>query len=120
MQDIGLSDIQVTTFLQHCITFLDIFLDVSMMGDACKKIDERDTSNYTASRTVCILRLSHVSESPLFYVYVGRGTRARGQRDGQVGGIVGGTPRWAAAVRHVGHLSDASLVRVGFAARTSG
>jgi len=28
MQDIGLSDIQVTTFLQHCVTFLDIFIDV--------------------------------------------------------------------------------------------
>lgn len=28
MQDIGLSDIQVTMFLQHCVTFLDIFLDV--------------------------------------------------------------------------------------------
>ncbi|KYQ51818.1 Rab3 GTPase-activating protein non-catalytic subunit [Trachymyrmex zeteki] len=27
MQDIGLSDIQVTTFLQHCVTFLDIFID---------------------------------------------------------------------------------------------
>lgn len=30
MQDIGLSDIQLTTFLQHCVTFLDIFLDVSI------------------------------------------------------------------------------------------
>lgn len=29
MQDIGLSDIQLTTFLQHCVTFLDIFIDVS-------------------------------------------------------------------------------------------
>ncbi|KYN05982.1 Rab3 GTPase-activating protein non-catalytic subunit [Cyphomyrmex costatus] len=29
MQDIGLSDIQVTTFLQHCITFLDIFIDIN-------------------------------------------------------------------------------------------
>ena len=28
MQDIGLSDIQVTMFLQHCVTFLDIFIDV--------------------------------------------------------------------------------------------
>lgn len=28
MQDIGLSDIQVTAFLQHCVTFLDIFIDV--------------------------------------------------------------------------------------------
>jgi len=28
MQDIGLSDIQVITFLQHCVTFLDIFIDV--------------------------------------------------------------------------------------------
>ncbi|EFN66869.1 Rab3 GTPase-activating protein non-catalytic subunit [Camponotus floridanus] len=27
MQDIGLSDIQLTTFLQHCVTFLDIFVD---------------------------------------------------------------------------------------------
>jgi hypothetical protein len=29
MQNIGLSDIQLTTFLQHCVTFLDIFIDVS-------------------------------------------------------------------------------------------
>lgn len=28
LQEIGLSDIQVTTFLQHCVTFLDIFIDV--------------------------------------------------------------------------------------------
>ncbi|XP_025154199.1 rab3 GTPase-activating protein non-catalytic subunit isoform X2 [Harpegnathos saltator] len=31
MQDIGLSDIQVTTFLQHSITFLDIFLDAEIL-----------------------------------------------------------------------------------------
>ncbi|XP_014472926.1 PREDICTED: rab3 GTPase-activating protein non-catalytic subunit isoform X1 [Dinoponera quadriceps] len=36
MQDIGLSDIQMTTFLQHCITFLDIFLDAEILerGDS--------------------------------------------------------------------------------------
>lgn len=28
LQDIGLTDTQLTTFLQHCVTFLDIFLDV--------------------------------------------------------------------------------------------
>lgn len=28
LQDIGLTDIQLTTFLQHCVTFLEIFLDV--------------------------------------------------------------------------------------------
>lgn len=32
MQDIGLSDIQVTTFLQHCVTLLDIFIDVRGYG----------------------------------------------------------------------------------------
>ncbi|XP_012523480.2 rab3 GTPase-activating protein non-catalytic subunit isoform X1 [Monomorium pharaonis] len=31
MQDIGLSDIQVTMFLQHCVTFLDIFLDAEIL-----------------------------------------------------------------------------------------
>lgn len=36
MQDVGLSDMQVVKFLQHCVTFLDIFLDVSilMIGSA--------------------------------------------------------------------------------------
>ncbi|XP_011867748.1 PREDICTED: rab3 GTPase-activating protein non-catalytic subunit isoform X2 [Vollenhovia emeryi] len=36
MQDIGLSDIQVTTFLQHCVTFLDIFVDAEIQerGDS--------------------------------------------------------------------------------------
>lgn len=36
MQDIGLSDIQVTMFLQHCVTFLDIFLDTEILerGDS--------------------------------------------------------------------------------------
>lgn len=32
VQDTGLSDVQLTTFLQHCVTFLDIFLDVSTLG----------------------------------------------------------------------------------------
>nr|XP_012216087.1 PREDICTED: rab3 GTPase-activating protein non-catalytic subunit isoform X1 [Linepithema humile] len=31
MQDIGLSDIQLTTFLQHCVTFLDIFIDAEIL-----------------------------------------------------------------------------------------
>ncbi|XP_012253512.2 rab3 GTPase-activating protein non-catalytic subunit isoform X2 [Athalia rosae] len=31
VQDVGLSDIQLTTFLQHCVTFLDIFLDVEVL-----------------------------------------------------------------------------------------
>ncbi|KAL0113487.1 hypothetical protein PUN28_012561 [Cardiocondyla obscurior] len=31
MQDVGLSDIQLTTFLQHCVTFLDIFIDVEVL-----------------------------------------------------------------------------------------
>ena len=30
VQDIGISDIQLTTFLGHCVTFFDIFLDVSI------------------------------------------------------------------------------------------
>lgn len=29
MQEIGLSDIQIIAFLQHCVTFLEIFIDVS-------------------------------------------------------------------------------------------
>lgn len=29
MQDTGLSDIQLTEMLRHCVTFLDMFLDVS-------------------------------------------------------------------------------------------
>ncbi|KAH0948530.1 hypothetical protein HN011_009005 [Eciton burchellii] len=35
MQNIGLSDIQLTTFLQHCVTFLDIFIDAEIfeVGD---------------------------------------------------------------------------------------
>ncbi|XP_072760669.1 rab3 GTPase-activating protein non-catalytic subunit isoform X2 [Anoplolepis gracilipes] len=32
MQDIGLSDIQLTTFLQHCVTFLDIFVDDEILN----------------------------------------------------------------------------------------
>lgn len=31
MQDVGLTDNQVTVFLQHCVTFLDIFLDVGLL-----------------------------------------------------------------------------------------
>ncbi|EZA61233.1 Rab3 GTPase-activating protein non-catalytic subunit [Ooceraea biroi] len=36
MQNIGLSDIQLTTFLQHCVTFLDIFIDAETLerGDS--------------------------------------------------------------------------------------
>lgn len=30
LQDVGLSDIQLTTLLQLCVVFLDIFLDVSI------------------------------------------------------------------------------------------
>lgn len=29
MQEIGLSDIQIIAFLQHCVTFLEIFIDVN-------------------------------------------------------------------------------------------
>ncbi|XP_023289091.1 rab3 GTPase-activating protein non-catalytic subunit isoform X2 [Orussus abietinus] len=31
MQTIGLSDMQLTMFLQHCVTFLDIFLDATVL-----------------------------------------------------------------------------------------
>ncbi|XP_043278054.1 rab3 GTPase-activating protein non-catalytic subunit isoform X2 [Venturia canescens] len=33
MQDTGLSDIQLTVMLQHCVTFLDIFLDAEIMEE---------------------------------------------------------------------------------------
>lgn len=31
MQEIGLSDIQLTTFLQHCVAFLEIFIDCEVL-----------------------------------------------------------------------------------------
>ncbi|OXU28898.1 hypothetical protein TSAR_008176 [Trichomalopsis sarcophagae] len=33
MQDVGLTDTQVTVFLQHCVTFLDIFLDAEVLEE---------------------------------------------------------------------------------------
>ncbi|EGI58384.1 Rab3 GTPase-activating protein non-catalytic subunit [Acromyrmex echinatior] len=38
MQDIGLSDVQVTTFLQHCVTFLDIFIDAEILEQRDKVV----------------------------------------------------------------------------------
>ena len=35
MQDTGLSDAQLTTLLQHCVTFLDIFIDVRLQFHRC-------------------------------------------------------------------------------------
>lgn len=31
VQEVGLSDVQIVTFLQNCVTFLEIFIDVSSL-----------------------------------------------------------------------------------------
>ncbi|XP_014218423.1 rab3 GTPase-activating protein regulatory subunit isoform X2 [Copidosoma floridanum] len=33
MQDVGLSDVQLTSFLKHCVTFLDFFLEAEALED---------------------------------------------------------------------------------------
>ncbi|XP_071637599.1 rab3 GTPase-activating protein non-catalytic subunit isoform X3 [Temnothorax longispinosus] len=67
MQDIGLSDIQVTTFLQHCVTFLDIFIDAEILergDDAVIKSEELWDGHVGGPQPFAALA---VSQTPAWY-----------------------------------------------------
>ncbi|XP_018363110.1 PREDICTED: rab3 GTPase-activating protein non-catalytic subunit isoform X2 [Trachymyrmex cornetzi] len=67
MQDIGLSDVQVTTFLQHCVTFLDIFIDAEILEQGDKvviKSEELWDGHFGGPQPFATLA---VSQTPAWY-----------------------------------------------------
>ncbi|KAL6256765.1 hypothetical protein P5V15_011702 [Pogonomyrmex californicus] len=67
MQEVGLSDIQVTTFLQHCVSFLDIFIDAEILerGDcAIIKSEELWDGHLDGPQPFAALA---VSQAPAWY-----------------------------------------------------